>query len=203
MNGYDLFTWQDGDGRGIYGCTIYIIKDEFNENDPKWNLRGRNDVDDMRVLFHDVNRVDIRVGHAEGNKLAVTLDAFGKYNYTPNFKEYQVKIDDGQWKAEGASFTWRLNKGHNELTAKAVNKFGVGGHASRIVFDLPGKSGPKVKIVDDEKRAANLLSVASMALRSGQKAAAGSFFAKIQKDYPDTDAARKAKRLMQKHYGND
>ncbi len=50
----------------------------------------------------------------------------------------------------------------------------------------------------DEKRAESLLSVASMALRSGQKAAARSFIEKILEDYPDTKAARKAKRLLEK-----
>ena len=51
----------------------------------------------------------------------------------------------------------------------------------------------------NEKRAGTLLSVARSALRSGQKDAARSFLEKIVEDYPDTQAARKAKRLLEQN----
>jgi hypothetical protein len=49
---------------------------------------------------------------------------------TPNFKTFQFRVDGGEWKAGGESFSWTLHPGVNRLEAKSVNQFGVEGPLS-------------------------------------------------------------------------
>ena len=51
---------------------------------------------------------------------------------TPNFKTYQVRIDDGDWKQAGDTLDWAPHAGSNRLEVKTVNHFGVEGPVSTI-----------------------------------------------------------------------
>jgi len=62
---------------------------------------------------------------AEGDKLRVALKTF-----TPNFKRYEVRVDDGEWKASDGDFVWPVHSGSNRLEARTGNQFGVVGPAS-------------------------------------------------------------------------
>jgi len=53
---------------------------------------------------------------------------------TPNFKEFRVRIDGGEWKAMDPAFVWKVHDGENRLEAVSVNKFGVEGPASTVVL---------------------------------------------------------------------
>jgi hypothetical protein len=55
---------------------------------------------------------------------------------TPNFKEFRVRIDGGEWKTAEAAFSWTPRPGSNRLDAKTVNKFGVEGPVSRVELDV-------------------------------------------------------------------
>jgi hypothetical protein len=50
----------------------------------------------------------------------------------PNFKEYLVRVDDGEWKSAGSESIWRLKQGNNSIEVKPVNKFGREGAVSGI-----------------------------------------------------------------------
>ena len=50
--------------------------------------------------------------------------------FTPNFKAYLARIDDGPWKPAGNSFLWELHGGANRLQVKTVNLFGIEGPLS-------------------------------------------------------------------------
>ena len=64
---------------------------------------------------------------ADGGAIKVRLRTL-----TPNFKEYQVRVDGGSWTSCGEEFAWTLRPGPNRLEAKTVNKFGVEGPVSTI-----------------------------------------------------------------------
>lgn len=63
----------------------------------------------------------------EGNRVEVTLRTL-----TPNFKEYRVRLDGGEWKPSADSFLWPQRPGANRLEARTVNQFGVEGPVSTV-----------------------------------------------------------------------
>ncbi len=128
----DFFTGRVGEGDGFWDL-IYVIKDSLNSWDEGWSLRRRTDVDDMRALYHDINRVDVRTEPAGGSALRVRLDAFGPYNYTPNFLGFQARTNGGEWKTVEPDFRWDLGRGPNELEVRVVNRFGVTGPVTRVL----------------------------------------------------------------------
>ncbi len=64
---------------------------------------------------------------ADPAKLDVVLDTV-----TPNFKTFEIRIDEGAWTASPASFAWALRAGANTLEARPVNAFGLPGIVSRM-----------------------------------------------------------------------
>lgn len=118
----DFFSSGDGDGSSIYDY-VYIIKDELNENDNDWDFRFSQDIDNMKALYYDINRIDISYDYIDWDTVQVKLDAFGDYNYTPNLKNLSIKINDGEWEDSPDSFFWDLKSGRNILYARTVNKF--------------------------------------------------------------------------------
>jgi len=55
---------------------------------------------------------------------------------TPNFKEFQIRIDGGPWRETADIFTWPLQDGENTLEARAINTFGVAGPASSVALNV-------------------------------------------------------------------
>lgn len=64
---------------------------------------------------------------ADAARLDVVLDTV-----TPNFKTFEIRIDEGAWAASPASFAWPLHAGANTLEARSVNAFGLAGPTSRM-----------------------------------------------------------------------
>jgi hypothetical protein len=67
---------------------------------------------------------------AEGGKLKVAIRTM-----TPNFKEFRIRIDGGEWKAGTDGFAWAIHAGSNKLESKTVNQFGVEGPVSLVEVD--------------------------------------------------------------------
>jgi hypothetical protein len=90
-----------------------------------------------KMIFHDLNRVDISIVQQHGKKKGyypgkaeVRLDAFGKNNYTPNFMEFLVKVDNEEWRVADERFQIRIKPGSRYVRARIMNKFGVLGPIS-------------------------------------------------------------------------
>jgi hypothetical protein len=70
------------------------------------------------------------------DQAALTLAADGKEitaqlkTLTPNFKEYQVRVDNGHWKPSQDKFAWPTHSGMNHLEARIANQFGITGPIS-------------------------------------------------------------------------
>ena len=132
----NFFSNGAGDGEEVWD-NIYVLRDELNENDDTWSLRNRTDIDDMRALYHDINRVDIHPTRVTDRHLEIRLDAFGEYNFTPNFKEFLVRIDGREWKVSQDNFRWELTRRRNVLEARVRNRFGVLGPVSELTINSP------------------------------------------------------------------
>jgi hypothetical protein len=77
-------------------------------------------------LYFPLNQAAVSLS-PEQDHIRVTLRTL-----TPNFKEYQVRVDAGRWSASGDSLLWRLRPGTNRLEVKSLNQFGVDGPISTI-----------------------------------------------------------------------
>jgi hypothetical protein len=68
---------------------------------------------------------------ADGPKVRVALKTF-----TPNFLEFRVRVDGGEWTSTSDAYAWAVKPGANRLEAKAVNRFGVDGSVSSVELDV-------------------------------------------------------------------
>ncbi len=146
----DFFTLGDGDGRNIWDH-IYIIKDRHNSEDKKWAFRNKKPVKKIEDMFHKLNHALINIEQRPvimndelftinvlkwKSILKVDLRSSGKKSYTPYFKAFFIRVDDGEWVRGGKSFFWVLKPGLNILRVRIVNTFGVFGPVSivRIMY---------------------------------------------------------------------
>jgi len=53
---------------------------------------------------------------------------------TPNFENFQVRIDGKEWTDSSSEFLWSLHSGDNTIEAKPVNKFQKDGIVSKIII---------------------------------------------------------------------
>jgi len=67
----------------------------------------------------------------DGEALKVTLGTMA-----PNFKEFRVRIDGGEWRRAESTFSWPVRPGKNCLEAVSINRFGVEGPVSTIVVNV-------------------------------------------------------------------
>ena len=128
----DFFSCAERNCMGDIWDPMYIILDRLNRRDKGWAFRDRKRVSSLRQLFHDINRVDIAVENKGAKRwftarrsVEISLNAFGKNNFTPNFQEFLVKVNGEQWKTAGERFVCTLPPGNNYLRARVVNRFGV------------------------------------------------------------------------------
>lgn len=113
-----------------------IAGDEYNR-DKIWEHQGRQDVRDILGtrtsrtgdIFWTLNQACIHLYDQGTSDLKVQLET-----HTPNFSGFEVSIDDGEWIAAAAVFSWELHEGQNSLKARSRNKFGVSGKEHLVVL---------------------------------------------------------------------
>jgi len=145
----DLFSYLDGNGTYIWD-DILVIRDELNGNDSSWEFRRRPAVERIDDLYHDLNRVDIRVvpdysrspgteaavpeGGGPAREVLISLEVYTDSSYTPNLAEVLVRVDEGQWEVSPALVRLRPPSGSPTVVeARIRNRFGVLGPVSRLV----------------------------------------------------------------------
>lgn len=47
-----------------------------------------------------------------------------------------IRMERGEWQADGENFAWVPRAGANRLEVKAVNRFGVNGPASTVELEM-------------------------------------------------------------------
>jgi hypothetical protein len=106
---------------------MFIVKDRLCEGE-KWHTRDCPK-DPAAEPYFPVNQAALSLA-VEGRGFKVTIGTM-----TPNFEEFQVRVDGGEWKTSPPAFPWALHKGANKLEARSLNKFGVAGPASTVELE--------------------------------------------------------------------
>ncbi len=166
----DFFSCCNPNGSNAWD-PMYVMKTRVSWKDRFKTFFSKSRGYSPRALFYDLNRVDVlfaskggRRKRGYGRAVEVKLDAFGRNNYTPNFMEYLVKFNKGDWKVSGDRFSWHLEQGENILRARIMNRFGVVGPVTVKRLYLSGTSAkiiaeniPGGKRRDDKKRSIKLM----------------------------------------------
>ncbi len=118
----------------LFWDNILVYRDDANEDDDTWGFRLQPDAD-ASTLYHDVNRVDIQLSARDARVATVKLDASGPRNITPNFKEFLVRVNGGDWKAlNGDTLSVGVTGPNVTIQARVRNKFGVLGPVTTRVL---------------------------------------------------------------------
>ena len=114
-----------------------MVEDEYSRG-KEW-ITGRGTVDERYILairtervediFWTLNQAYIHLYDEGSEEVRVQLETV-----TPNFKRFEICIDNGEWVESGPVFGWKLHEGQNFLNSRSVNKFGVRGMEHKIVL---------------------------------------------------------------------
>jgi hypothetical protein len=106
---------------------MFIVKDELCEG-TRWHTR-RNPANPALDPYFPINQAALSLA-PEQDKVRVALQTV-----TPNFKNYQARIDGGVWASSDASLLWSIHPGANRLDLRTVNQFGVNGPVSTVEIE--------------------------------------------------------------------
>jgi hypothetical protein len=120
----DFFSYDDGSGANIWD-QIVILLDDVNNSDQGWGFRERPAVEEMRSLYHDVNRVDVRVRQLDRSSMSLEFDAAGPYNVSPNFDAFLVRVGEEPWRPSGPSLVLEGPERDAVVQVRVRNRFGV------------------------------------------------------------------------------
>ena len=124
-----------------YRNFLYLtVEDEYNR-DKQWAREDNGQPDERQLfslptdrvsdIFWTLNQAFIHLYRDNGSRLKVQLETV-----TPNFKTFEVSLDNGEWLPVEPVFTWELHPGQNFLNARSVSKFGLAGAEHKIVLLL-------------------------------------------------------------------
>jgi hypothetical protein len=111
------------DAREDYG-KMFIVKDKVCEG-TKWHERTVPANPAVEPYF-PIGQAALSLRVAD-EKIQVSLKTL-----TPNFREFQVRRNGGEWKPTRETFGWKPLPGANRLEARTLNKFGVAGPVSTL-----------------------------------------------------------------------
>jgi hypothetical protein len=106
---------------------MFIVKDQLCDGQ-KWHERT-NPADPAVDPYFPIGQAALGLSVEDG------MIKVGLRTMTPNFKEYRVRFDEGEWKPTDDPVLWALRPGLNRMEAKAVNRFGVEGPVSLVEID--------------------------------------------------------------------
>jgi hypothetical protein len=87
--------------------------------------------DRPRDMWPDLNLVQVDATQGFGNdRLFLRFDT-----YTPNFRHFEIDVDDSGWRKVGARWAWLLQSGRNALRVRAVNRLGATGRPSSFIIN--------------------------------------------------------------------
>jgi hypothetical protein len=107
---------------------MFVVKDALCE--ARWHERV-NPANPAVDPYFPIGQAALSFSPA-GGSLKVAIRTM-----TPNFKEFRVRIDGGEWKTSPDAFAWALHPGSNRLESKSVNQFGVEGPVSLVEVEGP------------------------------------------------------------------
>ncbi|MDB6031422.1 MAG: hypothetical protein JWM16_1760, partial [Verrucomicrobiales bacterium] len=114
------------DAREDYG-KMFIVKDKVCEG-TKWHERTVPANPAVEPYF-PIGQASLSLRIA-GDKIQVSLKTL-----TPNFQEFQMRSNGGDWKPTKETFLWTPRPGANRLEARTLNRFGVAGPVSTVALE--------------------------------------------------------------------
>jgi hypothetical protein len=106
---------------------MFITKDKLCDG-TKWHER-KNPADPEHEPYFPIDQAALTVT-ADGNALVVAARTM-----TPNFKQFEVRVDEGEWDPAPGPTRWSPAVGPHKLECRAVNQFGVAGPVSTVEVD--------------------------------------------------------------------
>jgi len=97
-------------------------------------LHFNTEANTVADLYWDLNNVylQFRRDLSPGGRLSVSLQTI-----TPNFSHYEIGDDTGKIvKSSSSRYGWTLHAGHNSLSVRPVNLFGVKGIESKVAVSI-------------------------------------------------------------------
>lgn len=107
---------------------MFIVQDQLCDG-TKWHVRTVPENPAIDPYF-PIDQAALSVA-VENGKIRVTLKTL-----TPNFRQFEIRPDGGDWTAANATFLWELHSGQNRFEARTLNQFGVTGPISTAVLDV-------------------------------------------------------------------
>jgi hypothetical protein len=114
----------------IYGCNTYATGRPTGPRARFEIGQGLTTAFDPEEAHYPLNQAALAVV-PDGEALRVTLGTM-----TPNFREFRIRIDGGEWRPADTTFVWPVRPGENRLEAVSVNLFGVEGPVSKVVVNV-------------------------------------------------------------------
>ncbi len=106
---------------------MFIVKDALCE--AKWHERT-NPANPAVDAYFPIGQVAPSLS-AEGGSVKASFRTL-----TPNFKEFRVRLDGGDWKSAASPFVFAPHSGQNRLEVRTLNQFGVEGPVSTIELEV-------------------------------------------------------------------
>jgi hypothetical protein len=107
---------------------MFIVKDKLCDG-TKWHVRTVPANPSVDAYF-PIGHAAFSLASKQGS-LKVALKTL-----TPNFKHYEVQLDNAGWKRSEDAFVWNVHPGHNSLEVRTVNRFGVNGPPSSAELEF-------------------------------------------------------------------
>lgn len=103
---------------------MFITKDQLC-NGTSWHRRKLPENPEVDPYF-PINQAALSLERT-GDNLTVRFKTL-----TPNFKQFEVKLDSSQWHTAGDSFSWEPHAGLNSLEVRSINGFNLPGSTSQL-----------------------------------------------------------------------
>ena len=107
---------------------MFIVKDQLCDG-TKWHVRT-GPANPAVDAYFPIGQATLSFVVQDGT-IHITLKTL-----TPNFKTYEVQMDEGGWKRSEEKFVWPVHPGSNRIMARTVNQFGVAGPISTAALEV-------------------------------------------------------------------
>jgi hypothetical protein len=107
---------------------MFIVKDQLCEG-TQWHkrLQPANPASDP---YFPINQAALNL-HLENEKLIVEIKTL-----TPNLKQFERRLNNGEWKVTSDTFEWTIEPRANRLEVRSLNAFGVAGPTSSVEVQM-------------------------------------------------------------------
>ena len=125
-----------------YRNFLYLVLEDEYDRGKKWQNMYTGEIDERYLfsiltdrvgdIFWTLNQAFIHLYDQGSKELKAQLETV-----TPNFKTFEIAVDNDEYQQTGPVFTWDLHPGQNFLHVRSINKFGLPDPEHKIVLAVP------------------------------------------------------------------